>query len=464
MRVYCIIIFAYKLRRDIESEVKKIMNHNEKDNGKDESSVNKVKSSGCNKLCYYSKKAIWLFIGAMIIISAVFFYKSKMSKGETSYKKEKVSDTSRKIKNKLTTKLEHDKIYEDGIEGILVDINKVVQTPKDLYVANYFRLTFNNKGIIETFYGDIYGKNDKGEAVEYGILYESDKSKEISIFTISNFDGNFDEDKRMEPLIKMLNVISLKEAVMNWKDTNYGISYFGKQKLGYNIKEIYYVDKNGNVKKDEEDSFETIGNVVSIFVPGKKEVYPPLQYIFSEERNNNNNNTRSLKESKDKSVNSKVEFHQSDKISYKLEVTDAASGSRFYILKGTIDGGATWSVINKDPFGGNIGVAEGITFLNEKLGFLCLSHSGESYGELYRTEDGGLSYKKVNFQSIKVTLKDGESYEPFAMPEMPYKENESLKVLIGQGVNGDYNGGSKALYESKDEGKTWTYIKEMTRE
>lgn len=302
--------FAYKLRQDIESEVKKIMNDNQKDKGIDEVSVNEVKSSGYNKLCHYVKKFIWLFIGAMIITSTIFFYKTQMSKDEINYKKEAVSDASSRTENEKTVKSDGDKIYE-----------------------------------------------------------------------------------------------------------------------------------NDNTKKEAKDSLETNEKSVSTFAPGKE----------------------SGGESKT-SVNSKVEFYSSDKVGYKLVVTDAASGSRFYILKGTSDGGATWTVINEDPFGGNIGVAEGITFLNEKLGFLCLSHSGESYGELYRTEDGGLSYKKVDFESIKVTLKDGESYEPFAMPEMPYKENESLKVLIGQGVNGDYNGGSKALYESKNEGKTWTYVKEMTRE
>lgn len=286
------------------------MNQNEKDNGKDESSVNKVKSSGCNKLCYYSKKFMWLFIGAMIITSTIFFYKTKMSKGEISYKKEAVPDASSRIENEKTIRLDADKIYE-----------------------------------------------------------------------------------------------------------------------------------NGDTKKDSKDSFETKESAVPTFVPGKEN---------GDESKN--------------SVNSKEEFYLSDKVGYKLQAIDSAAGSRFYILKGTSDGGATWTVINEDPFGGEIGVAEGITFLNEKLGFLCLSHSGESYGELYRSEDSGLSYKKVNFQSKKVTFKDGESYEPFVMPEMPYKEKESMNILVGQGVNGDYNGGSKALYESKDEGKTWTYIKEMTRE
>lgn len=43
---------------------------------------------------------------------------------------------------------------------------------------------------------------------------------------------------------------------------------------------------------------------------------------------------------------------------------------------------------------------------------------------------------------------------------MPIKEGENLNILVGQGSDGDYNGGIKALYKSKDQGKTWEYVKE----
>ena len=44
---------------------------------------------------------------------------------------------------------------------------------------------------------------------------------------------------------------------------------------------------------------------------------------------------------------------------------------------------------------------------------------------------------------------------------MPYSKDGNLEVLIRQGSDGDYNGGSKALYESKDQGNTWEYVKEV---
>ena len=155
------------------------------------------------------------------------------------------------------------------------------------------------------------------------------------------------------------------------------------------------------------------------------------------------------------------EFHLSSKDIYALGVVGAALGSRSYALYESNDSGKTWDIINNDPFGGRLGGATGITFIDTKLGFIALSHSGGSYGELYRTDDGGASYKEVSFPEVKVKLNEKETYNPFVLPEMPYREGNELKVLVGQGSNGDYNGVCKALYESKDEGKTWKYVKEV---
>ena len=140
---------------------------------------------------------------------------------------------------------------------------------------------------------------------------------------------------------------------------------------------------------------------------------------------------------------------------------DAALGSRFFNLEGTEDGGKSWSEINSDPFLGNMGGDAGIKFIDDNLGFIILSKSGGSYGELYRTEDGGLSFEKVELPAPQ--LEDTSlDYIPFDFPEPPSLEGDKLILLVGQGQDGDYNGNSKGKYESLDKGKTWTYIGEVT--
>jgi len=74
-----------------------------------------------------------------------------------------------------------------------------------------------------------------------------------------------------------------------------------------------------------------------------------------------------------------------------------------------------------------------------------------------------MSYKKVNFPGVKVALNNGETYNPFDLPRMPYKKVESLNILAGQGSDGDYKGGCKALYQSKDNGLIWQYINEVNK-
>lgn len=152
-------------------------------------------------------------------------------------------------------------------------------------------------------------------------------------------------------------------------------------------------------------------------------------------------------------------FYLTDKTAYRLVVVDAAAGSRFYALEKAEDG-TNWKRINEDPYNGNTGGVSGLTFLDEKLGFIALSHNGGSEGELYRTEDGGKTFSQVKFPDRKVKLPDGEEYNPFDTPEVPYKEGKVLKVKVGQGADGDYNGGIKAVYTSKDNGETWKFTEE----
>ena len=80
---------------------------------------------------------------------------------------------------------------------------------------------------------------------------------------------------------------------------------------------------------------------------------------------------------------------------------------------------------------------------------------------LFRTENGGEIISPVTFPDVQVPLIDDETYNPFQFPDMPYEENGELYVTVGQGPNGDYNSGAKALYQSSDNGKTWVFLEEV---
>ncbi|MBY0756426.1 hypothetical protein K5V21_13305 [Clostridium sardiniense] len=412
-------------------------------------------------------RVIWTYLAIILIIFITLFYGAKIYRSGIKYNG-KLSWIIQDLKDKKTVEFNHNDIYKDGIEGIFTDINEKFHMPEKLYVSDEFRLYFDSDGIITYIDTFIYGKNDKGELKSYLISYDKSSSNKITVYLNRKVYADYNEDKLLKPLIDTMKIIPLKQTVSKWNEKQYGILYLGKRSWGYNTDGIVYIDPEGNQKSPDVVSSEIIENTVSVFVPGKETRYTPVRYNLVENLNEVKE-AKSLQSDDDKNFSIPInkdtqEFYLSDKVGYRLVEAGAALGSRFYALYGTRDAGATWKVINGDPFSGWSGGAAGITFLNDKLGFLALSHSGGSNADLYRTDDGGLSYKKVELPEVKIKLDKEKTYNPFDFPGMPYKEDGILKILVGQGSDGDYNKVSNALYESKDEGKTWKYVKEVPRD
>lgn len=163
-------------------------------------------------------------------------------------------------------------------------------------------------------------------------------------------------------------------------------------------------------------------------------------------------------ETYDKEYYEKECILEDGKTVYRMVVLDAALGSRMYGLLKSTDGGETFQVASRDPFGGSTGMGIDFTFLNETKGFATLMHNGGASADLYITEDGGLTYQPVSIQGESVTLDDGYTYTPYDYPEMPYEKDGLFYVEVGQGDDGDYAGGNSAgkpLFISKDGGHTF---------
>ncbi len=356
---------------------------------------------------FYSRcKTKWSCTALIIIVLITGFYGVKIYHSAINYNG-KLSWVLRDLKNNRTVKLKHTNIYESGIEGIFTDINKKIDMPKKLYVVNNFGLNFDYNGKIISFDTFLYGKNAKGEPESYLISYNSNKSANITIFLNGYADPKYNDDKLIEPLFSAMKVIPIKKTVSSWPEQRYGILYSGKRSFGYNTNGVVYIDSKGNTHSAINSYSEIIGYTVSVYVPGKENEITPVRYNLTDSLDNIKSEEPSLdnKKSSDKSENVADEFYFSKQVGYRLEITASAAGSRAYELTGTTDGGGTWKTINEDPFAGSLGAAVEMTFLNDKLGFICLSSNGGSKGQLYRTEDGGVSYKKVDFPAVKVALK-----------------------------------------------------------
>ncbi len=413
---------------------------------------------------YDSKKlmnrSVWKYISIIIIVVITSFYGMKIYKSATNYGG-KLAWFIEKVKNERSVKFEHDNIYKYGVEGIFEDINKKYTLSKKLYLANNFDLEFNSDGTITSFYTFVYGKNTDGKEETYLIDYNKSKSQDVTIIRNGYANADYDDDKLVEPLIKTVKAIPVKQKVSRWSKNKYGLVYYGKRNWGYNKEGIINISEDGKEYKLEEATSEIIGYTVSIFVPGKEKEIIPARYHLIGYPNWSKPNPKISKEQQQEVINDKEQFYLSKEVGYKLKVTDKALGSTFYSLNKTIDGGKTWEVINGDPFGEALGSAAGITFINDKLGFLGRKNAAGTEGELYRTDDGGISFKKVSYIHHEVKLDTGHSITPFDFPSMPYEKDGVLNMLVGQGSDGDYNGDSSALYQSKDKGETWGYVKEV---
>jgi len=401
------------------------------------------------------------------------------------------------LRDKRTITLVNDNLYESGIQGILTNIEENIALPDDLYMSSEFELNFSADGTILDFDTYLYGKNKEGETESFLISYNSKNTKKITVYLHGNVDDSYFEAKSLAPLLEVSERIDIKESIEPWigygYDT-YGILYMGIRDWGYQTNGITYIDPSGETVPAEQSiaSAAITNYTVSVYISdlpngeilsdnGDSLSYYPIRYIPVDSLNkvaeanakaaelldeyqvedsndvaSNGSKVGMLIENSDGSL----DYYDTDTLAYRLEVVDAALGSRYYILKKTEDD-INWTVLNDAPFLGEGGIAYGLTFLNKDLGFASLAHSGGSYGDLYRTEDGGKTFTKLQLPVIEVQLTPDYFGTPFDYPLMPYYDGNQLMMEVGQGADGgDYHGGCHGLFTSDDNGMTWSYLGE----
>ena len=129
----------------------------------------------------------------------------------------------------------------------------------------------------------------------------------------------------------------------------------------------------------------------------------------------------------------------------------ALGGVTFGHIDKTTDGGKTWMTINNgigSPTEGTFRSGSQLLFVNENIAFVTMPYASGDDSDLYYSEDGGISFTKV-------TLSDEQIYDYYHLPTI---EDGKLYLEVGQGNDGDYNGGDSKKYCSEDNGKTWNEI------
>ncbi len=427
-----------------------------------------------NKTLFYIELFIFIvfsiFFGAKIIQTAIPYH------GALSWK---IDEWLRKKE----IRLEHNNIFESGVEGILEDIVKKLDLPDNLYIANKCQISFDKKGTIHELYAFLYGKNEEGEKKTYLISYNTKNSKKMSVWVDGHTNGEYEPEMKLLPMLRILANTSWKNQVRDWSVSQsrgqiYELLYYGKR--SFKTQEgLRYIpgDADGDGIDNGTSQFSSldaggaiIGYEVSLHIPADSEITPiryimEPQYVSSEQI---------FQESvKDEIADAKEEkkwtYNQSDGNMYffldyftgwRLAVIDAATGSRFYVLEKSTNGGSTWERINEDPFDGKWGVAEGLIFYDNNYGIAGVANGSQSNSEIFITRDGGITFSKVELPMEDVTGLPEIAYEfnftidDYAYLSMPVIDNDVMSIIVTTGA-AEKDG---LVFLSYDQGNTWEYI------
>ena len=133
-----------------------------------------------------------------------------------------------KIDQRLNQKevtLEHDNFFENGVEGVLADLDEALDMPEELYIVNQYQMTFDETGKIKTIYTFLYGQDENGKTNTYLIDYDESSGPNITVRINGNATTDYEEDKRLEPMLTILQKASCEEAVKTWAQADIGEEY-----------------------------------------------------------------------------------------------------------------------------------------------------------------------------------------------------------------------------------------------
>lgn len=379
----------------------------------------------------------------------------------------------------VTIELSNDNIYDNGLDNIISDISKKITLPKELYVSGDFKILFNSDGAITSINGLLYGKNKNNSKDSFLISYDKNKSKDLNVYLNKKANDNYDKKYSFDPLITSLKAIPLRYSVGNCNETEFEILYSGEKEWDADTKGIIYINSQGETKELKNPSSKVTGYTVSVFVPNKEEKYTPLKYTLVDDIDNVDgeitteiyrSDLLTLNKNKSKILSDDtIEFKLNNNITYNLKSegwiayeNNPANEDTFMVLRYVLykinEDTKKSTLINNNVFDANISEAQSIFFLDENIGF-ALSYCDDGShkkDELYRTEDGGKTFEKVDLSKIKIELASKEVYSIKFMG-IPYEENGELFMKLIYSNDQIYRG--YVLCKSRDKGITWSVNK-----
>lgn len=387
------------------------------------------------------------------------------------------------VKQERQVVLEHDNVFEDGVDGFLMDLGHTLSISSEIYTANTLQISFDGDGTVQTIYAFLYGQNAQGETRTYLVSYNRATSEKMTVWIDGEANDTYEAGRRLEPMFVILQNAKIEDQVAQWEnnsaDSIYTIEYGGTCTF-QTAADLKYLP--GDVDGDGQQSGisnlmvlqnggSVAGFTVTLTMQNMTES-SSIYYIMEPEYTSSQEikadvEIQQIEAAKAEDgwiidqTNGTMYFFLDEQTGWRMVVADAAAGSRFYVLEKTEDGGGSWNTVNENPFDGSFGVAEGLIFYDEDFGYAGLTGASQSHSQLYVTYDGGLNFEKITLpldavtelpergQSFGFTIADYDYYE---MPEQ-VGNDFYIMVLTEQGEK------SGLLFKSDDRGINWNFVR-----
>lgn len=148
----------------------------------------------------------------------------------------------------------------------------------------------------------------------------------------------------------------------------------------------------------------------------------------------------------------RISFPENNQEGYLLGVIDKVVMQVYCVLYKTEDGGKSWKQVKMDSAGAEHRQVYDFSFISNKEGYMALYSFFEDGPCMLRTADGGVTWEPVRFSEEKMD---------FCQAFSPVYDGEKYIVYVGK-EGSSINRGEKACYESADGGKTWDYTGQVT--
>lgn len=205
------------------------------------------------------------------------------------------------------------------------------------------------------------------------------------------------------------------------------------------------------LNKLQEGSFVITPKKTAFVYGGTGEI--PLTVIYSEDMGNTWKTTEIS--TTIESVRVRICSFPTATAGYVIVARDRSMSQEIQTIYNTSDGGASWKEVGNGP---RTSLLQSGGFVESNLGFMSYPKIQGAETNFYRTEDGGKTFEPIILPVVKQEY-IGVTVEPFIQPETPYFEGGQLFLLVGQGPQGDFKGGSlMAKFKSTDGGVSWSFV------